>query len=559
MNIIYKIAILFFASSLIIGCDSKTNLEVDGNVNNVVYNFLSEVKSLESDTNINPIIAFKELAEEISDTKMVVSKKNIKKVLIKSKKYSNCVIITGNHTIIKIISFDNCQPSGSWEACMPLVEGYIKKGKLNYKKDFMNNVIGAPDKQERVAYFFNKDEIKSKIKAHSFEKTSYSSYYKNGNIKLTGHGFVNFDKYFVFAKDGLDLLEGAEEGSNKLVKIPYNTQFWLDPNFVLHPDYVGKWLNIIGDFYLPEDEIEPTYLEGYIFVPSYKDIEIKADSIKKPGIWTYYYKSGVIEREEFHYGGLIKEISYDKDGDITAVSENNCATLSLSTGYSSFDDGLWGKGIAISFHKNGNIKSISKGEDFDAVQVTFDENRNIIGNGYGLHYEMILSKDIRNLYLNNSTDIFKEINKFKISEDNALGKIENTAREENIIFEEETSSESPENSSNYFICYNENDNKNLKIWIGFNEKSNASKVKYKGMNLEMDLVFVKELNENPDGPYPVLVEYYNEIYQEKVNGIYKLTKSGNWYYAVYTRASDNKQFSFTIDNESNNFGKTPCF
>ena len=79
------------------------------------------------------------------------------------------------------------------------------------------------------------------------------------------------------------------------------------------------------------------------------------------------------------------------------------------------------------------------------------------------------------------------------------------------------------------------------------------------MNLEMDLVFVKEFNENPDGPYPVLVEYYNEIYQEKVNGVYKLTKSGNWYYAVYTRGSDNKQFSFTIDNESNNFGKTPCF
>ena len=40
---------------------------------------------------------------------------------------------------------------------MPTVEGYIKKGKLNYKKDFMNNVIGIPDKQERVAYFFNND------------------------------------------------------------------------------------------------------------------------------------------------------------------------------------------------------------------------------------------------------------------------------------------------------------------------------------------------------------------------------------------------------------------
>jgi len=243
MNIICKIAILFFASSLIIGCDSKTNLEVDGNVNNVVSNFLSEVKSLESDTNINPIIAFKELADEISDTKMVISKKNIKKVLIKSKKYSNCVIITGNHTIVKIISFDNCQPSGSWKACMPLVEGYIKKGKLNYKKDFMNNVIGAPDKQERVAYFFNIDEIKSKIKAHSFEKTTYSSYYKNGNIKVTGLGFEKFDRYFVSTKAGLDLMEGPGLNSKKIANIPDNTELWIE-------SIEGKWLNIYTIFYL---------------------------------------------------------------------------------------------------------------------------------------------------------------------------------------------------------------------------------------------------------------------------------------------------------------------
>jgi len=145
---INNIAILFFASVVIIGCDSKTKLKEDGNENNVVSNFLSDVQSLEIDTNTNSIVAFKELAEEIADNKMVVSKKNIKKVLIKSKDYSNCVVVTGNHTIVKIISFDNCQKSGSWEACMPFVEGYIKKGKLNYKKDYMNNVIGTPDGQQ---------------------------------------------------------------------------------------------------------------------------------------------------------------------------------------------------------------------------------------------------------------------------------------------------------------------------------------------------------------------------------------------------------------------------
>jgi hypothetical protein len=41
---------------------------------------------------------------------------------------------------------------------MPKCEGYIKKGKLNYKSNYMNNIIGIPDNQERVAYFFNTNQ-----------------------------------------------------------------------------------------------------------------------------------------------------------------------------------------------------------------------------------------------------------------------------------------------------------------------------------------------------------------------------------------------------------------
>ena len=175
MKITNFIFLLFFTSILIIGCNSKTDLNPDGEEkqDNIVSKFLSDIKSLESDTNTNAIVAFKELAEEIAEDKIILSEKNIKKVLIKSKEFSNCVIITGNHTIVKIISFDNCQQSGSWKACMPTVEGYIKKGKLNYKKDFMNNVIGIPDKQERVAYFFNNDEKHVEDEVDSL-KTSYN-------------------------------------------------------------------------------------------------------------------------------------------------------------------------------------------------------------------------------------------------------------------------------------------------------------------------------------------------------------------------------------------------
>ena len=547
---INNIAILFFASVVIIGCDSKTKLKEDGNENNVVSNFLSDVQSLEIDTNTNSIVAFKELAEEIADNKMVVSKKNIKKVLIKSKDYSNCVVVTGNHTIVKIISFDNCQKSGSWEACMPFVEGYIKKGKLNYKKDYMNNVIGTPDGQQRVAYFFINDKKKPKIKTYSFEKTPNSSYYKNGKIKVKGLGFKKFDRYFVSAKDGLDLMEGAGLNSKKIANIPDSTELWIK-------SIEGKWLNIYTVFYLnvgdegyDNEQIDPSQLGGYV---NNKFIEIKPDSTKNHGVWTYYYESGEIEREELHSIGFIKKIHYSYNGFITKIEEQD-----------GDENDLFGWGpdrISNTFHKNGKINCVNEASDGGAVSYCFDEN------GKKLHsydyvigdYGFILSKDIRDLYFRNSEAIFKEINKLKISDDSAAEKIENATIEENIILEDETNPKSTEKSPNYYICYSENNNKNLQLWIGFDEKSNASKVKYKEMNLLMDLVFVNEVNENPDGPYPVLVEYYNEIYQEKVNGVYKLTKSGNWYYAEYTRGSDNKQFNFTIDNKSNNFSKTPCF
>lgn len=547
---INNIAILFFASVVIIGCDSKTKLKEDGNENNVVSNFLSDVQSLEIDTNTNSIVAFKELAEEIADNKMVVSKKNIKKVLIKSKDYSNCVVVTGNHTIVKIISFDNCQKSGSWEACMPLVEGYIKKGKLNYKKDYMNNVIGTPDGQQRLAYFFINDKKKPKIKTYSFEKTPNSSYYKNGKIKVKGLGFKKFDRYFVSAKDGLDLMEGAGLNSKKIANIPDSTELWIK-------SIEGKWLNIYTVFYLnvgdegyDNEQIDPSQLGGYV---NNKFIEIKPDSTKNHGVWTYYYESGEIEREELHSIGFIKKIHYSYNGFITKIEEQD-----------GDENDLFGWGpdrISNTFHKNGKINCVNEASDGGAVSYCFDEN------GKKLHsydyvigdYGFILSKDIRDLYFRNSEAIFKEINKLKISDDSAAEKIENATIEENIILEDETNPKSTEKSPNYYICYSENNNKNLQLWIGFDEKSNASKVKYKEMNLHMDLVFVNEVNENPDGPYPVLVEYYNEIYQEKVNGVYKLTKSGNWYYAEYTRGSDNKQFNFTIDNKSNNFSKTPCF
>ena len=64
MKITNFIYLLFFTSILIIGCNSKTDLNPDGEEkqDNIVSKFLRDVESLESDTNTNPIVAFKELA-----------------------------------------------------------------------------------------------------------------------------------------------------------------------------------------------------------------------------------------------------------------------------------------------------------------------------------------------------------------------------------------------------------------------------------------------------------------------------------------------------------------
>jgi len=114
------------------------------------------------------------------------------------------------------------------------------------------------------------------------------------------------------------------------------------------------------------------------------------------------------------------------------------------------------------------------------------------------------------------------------------------------------------NSLSHYICYNEDNDSSLKLSIEFNN-GRALNVKYKGMNSSMDLIFIKEENENPGGAYPVLASYYKEMYQGKVNGEYKLTHSGIWDFVEYIRGKDSKKFNFTIDHKSNSYSSNPCY
>ncbi|WP_055447318.1 hypothetical protein [Lacinutrix mariniflava] len=116
--------------------------------------FLEDVRSIEKETSKNPIEAFKKDANSIAKEVIKINKDNIKESLIKAKDYKYAIIIVEDHTIIKITDLNNCKPSGAWSACMPNGEGYIKKGDLEYKNDYINNIIGLPDSKERLLYLF---------------------------------------------------------------------------------------------------------------------------------------------------------------------------------------------------------------------------------------------------------------------------------------------------------------------------------------------------------------------------------------------------------------------
>lgn len=148
-KIILPLIILAF-----IGCNndsSKTNNDSD---NKVVANFLKEVRSFEAIEESAPVSYFESLAEQQAVEIMNISDNNIIDVLTKAKKFNHCIIIVEDHTIVKISNLDDCKQSGSWGACMPMAEGYIKKGELEFQEDYINNIIGIPDNQNRTALFF---------------------------------------------------------------------------------------------------------------------------------------------------------------------------------------------------------------------------------------------------------------------------------------------------------------------------------------------------------------------------------------------------------------------
>jgi hypothetical protein len=110
----------------------------------------------------------------------------------------------------------------------------------------------------------------------------------------------------------------------------------------------------------------------------------------------------------------------------------------------------------------------------------------------------------------------------------------------------------------HYISYKDDNVASRMIWISFTDKDDAIQIKYKGQKMPIDLIFIKE-EFGKVGSHPTIIKYYSEKIDQKINGEYKVTHSGSWDYVEYTRAKDDRKFNFTIDFESNPYGKEACF
>ena len=109
-----------------------------------------------------------------------------------------------------------------------------------------------------------------------------------------------------------------------------------------------------------------------------------------------------------------------------------------------------------------------------------------------------------------------------------------------------------------YICFTNDKNSNQKLWLGLDDTGKAVVIKYKGPQESKELNFTKVTSVS-GGSQPTIIEHYDEIYEQKINGQYILKKSGNWYYLNYIRGKDRKEFNFTIDHTAENITSRPCF
>ncbi len=122
----------------------------------VIKEFTSNVVSYENEeVNIySPISSFNKIAYKQAAKSIVLTKDNMAASLEEAAGYKTCIITVGVHTIVKVTDMNKKIMSGSWGCKIPYGEGYVQKGNLNKKEDYLNNIIGVPNSQRRMMYLF---------------------------------------------------------------------------------------------------------------------------------------------------------------------------------------------------------------------------------------------------------------------------------------------------------------------------------------------------------------------------------------------------------------------
>lgn len=146
-SVVYLCIVLALASCV---QNDEPVVENDDNL----LEFLSDTKSLLNNDSAHAIKDLIELAETESDQRVELTKSNMEIFLKSASSYSSVMITVEDHTVVVFNDLENCKMSGSWASCMPFATGYIRKGKLIFQEDYINNIIGLPDNQLRVGYLF---------------------------------------------------------------------------------------------------------------------------------------------------------------------------------------------------------------------------------------------------------------------------------------------------------------------------------------------------------------------------------------------------------------------
>ncbi len=132
-------------------------LQAQDNKAELVKGLISDVIEVQpGDLNEHsPISSINRLVFAKAEKTISLSKENFKASLQEAKSYKSCIITVGIHTIVLITDLNKTTYSGSWGCAMPFGKGYVQKGTLNFKEDYINNIMGTPDSQRRIMFLFN--------------------------------------------------------------------------------------------------------------------------------------------------------------------------------------------------------------------------------------------------------------------------------------------------------------------------------------------------------------------------------------------------------------------